>query len=89
MRVTIHVKGNGSSFYMTGGIPQEKTTPTLQYINFRSKVANALRPIIYSTPVFNTMYNIDDLESFKALLLVNNIEFEEVKLWARNAVKDT
>ena len=80
MKVIIRLNGNmSSSFYMTSGTTQEKTTPTIQYISFRTKVANALRPLIHSTPVFNTMYSIGDLESFKALLILNNIEFEEVR----------
>lgn len=84
MKVFIHLKENiGSSFYMSSGSTQDKTTPTLQYISFRTKVANALRSLIYNTPVFNTMYSIGDLESFKALLLLNGIEFEEVKYGRR------
>ena len=80
MKIIIHHNKNMySSFHMTSKTTQEKTTPTMQYISFRSKVANALRPLIHGTPVFNTMYSIGDLESFKALLILNNIEFEEVR----------
>lgn len=90
MKVIIHLNRNASSFfYMTSKATQEKTVSTFLYIDFRTKVSIALRQLIHSTPVFNTLYDSGDLESFKALMIVNNIEFEEVTSWARNEVKDT